>query len=137
MPDPVPGSNEYLIAIHATATNFFDLLQIRGKYQHQPPLPWISGSEFSGVILSVPRSLPNGRKPAFAVGDRVFGANQGGYATKIAAPEERLRRMPKGWSFFDAAGLYVTAPTSYGGLVTRANLKKGSLVSLLGLNGLC
>ncbi|KAH0606688.1 uncharacterized protein H6S33_003522 [Morchella sextelata] len=37
LPDPVPA-----------ATNFFDLLQIRGKYQHQPPFAWISGMGFAG-----------------------------------------------------------------------------------------
>jgi NADPH2:quinone reductase len=124
-PDPIPGPEEYLIAIHATATNFFDLLQIRGKYQHQPPFPWISGSEFSGVILKSPTSLPKGQTPKFKVGDKVFGASQGGYATKVAAAQECLRPMPKGWSFFDAAGVFVTGPTSYAGLVTRANIKKG------------
>lgn len=36
--------------------------------------------------------------------------------------------MPKGWSFFDAAGLFVTAPTSYAGLVNRANIKAGDYV---------
>jgi NADPH:quinone reductase len=51
---PKPSENAYLVAIHATATNFFDLLQIRGKYQHQPPLPFISGSEFAGVVLAAP-----------------------------------------------------------------------------------
>ena len=124
-PDPTPSPTEYLIAIHATATNFFDLLQIRGKYQHQPSLPWISGSEFSGTILSTPSSNPS---PAFKKGDRVFGASQGGYATKICAEEERLRPVPKGWSFIDAAGLMVTAPTSYAALVTRAGVKKGDYV---------
>lgn len=127
LPDPVPKSNEYLIAIHAAATNFFDLLQIRGKYQHQPPFPWISGSEFSGVILKAPTSLPSGKTPKFKVGDKVFGASQGGYATRIVATEERLRPMPKGWSFFDAAGVFVTGPTSYAGLVTRAGIKKGEI----------
>ncbi|KAF1988598.1 zinc-binding alcohol dehydrogenase-like protein [Aulographum hederae CBS 113979] len=126
--DPTPKPNEYLIAIHATATNFFDLLQIRGKYQHQPPLPWISGSEFSGVVLQTPTSLPGGKTPKFKVGDSVFGATQGGYAEKICNTEERLRPVPKGWSHFDAAGLFVTAPTSYGGLVTRAGVKKGDFV---------
>jgi NADPH:quinone reductase len=129
--DPSPKPEEYLIAIHASATNFFDLLQIRGKYQHQPPFPWVAGSEFSGVVLRAPSSLPGGRTPKYKVGDRVFGAAQGGYATKIACTEERLRRMPEGWSFFDAAGLFVTAPTSYAGLVTRAQVKKGSFASAL------
>lgn len=126
LPDPVPAPDQYLISIRATATNFFDLLQIAGKYQHQPPLPWISGSEFSGVVLSTPSSPKF--SPRFKVGDRVFGASQGGYATKVAAREETLRPIPKGWSFFEAAGLFVTAPTSYGALVTRAGIRKGDYV---------
>lgn len=125
LPDPTPKEDEYLIEIHASATNFFDLLQIRGKYQHQPPLPWISGAEFSGVVLKIPAKPANGR-PKYQAGDKVFGSSQGGYATKICASEERLRPIPKGWGFFEAAGLFVTAPTSYAGLVQRANVKKGT-----------
>ncbi|KAH7391347.1 hypothetical protein BKA64DRAFT_578880 [Cadophora sp. MPI-SDFR-AT-0126] len=125
LPDPVPSKDQYLVGIHASATNFFDLLQIAGKYQHQPPLPWISGSEFAGVILSVPSSA---KSPKYKVGDRVFGASQGGYATKVAALEKALKPVPKGWGFFEAAGLFVTAPTSYGALVTRAGIKKGDYV---------
>jgi NADPH2:quinone reductase len=125
LPDPIPSSNQYLIAIHASATNFFDLLQIRGKYQHQPPLPWVSGSEFAGTILSVPSAL---KSPKYKVGDRVFGASQGGYATKVCAPEPALYPVPDGWSFFEAAGLFVTAPTSYGALVNRAGVKEGDVV---------
>ncbi|MCJ1322693.1 hypothetical protein MMC15_008042 [Xylographa vitiligo] len=124
-PTPTPSPTQYLLAIQATATNFFDLLQIRGKYQHQPPLPWISGSEFSGTILSIPTSLPN---PHFSIGDRVFGASQGGYATHICCAESRLRPVPEGWDFLNAAGLMVTAPTSYAALVTRAGVKQGDFV---------
>ena len=80
------------------------------------------------MILSVPSSLPNNRTPKYRVGDKVFGASQGGYATKVAAKEEVLKPVPKGWSFSDAAGLFVTAPTSYGALVTRAGVKKGDWV---------
>ncbi|PSN71734.1 zinc-binding alcohol dehydrogenase-like protein [Corynespora cassiicola Philippines] len=128
LPTPEPKPNEYLVAIHASATNFFDLLQIRGKYQHQPPFPWVAGSEYSGVVLKAPTSLPGGQTPKFKVGDKVFGASQGGYATHIVCTEERLKLMPQGWSFFDAAGLFVTAPTSYAGLVMRAGIKKGDWV---------
>ncbi|KAI4923699.1 uncharacterized protein J4E92_007673 [Alternaria infectoria] len=128
LPTPTPKSNEYLIAIHASATNFFDLLQIRGKYQHQPAFPWIAGSEFSGVVLKAPTSLAGGKTPKFKEGDKVFGASQGGYATHIVCTEERLKPVPEGWSFEDAAGVFVTAPTSYAGLVTRAGIKKGDWV---------
>lgn len=125
LPDPVPKPDQYLIAIHASATNFFDLLQIAGKYQHQPPLPWVSGSEFSGVVLKTPSGNSS---PKFKVGDRVFGASQGGYATKVCAPEHSLKPVPEGWGFVEAAGLFVTAPTSYGALVIRAGVKKGDWV---------
>jgi len=43
-------------------------------------------------------------------------------------PEERLRKVPSGWSLVDAAGLYVTAPTSYAALVMRAGIKSGDIV---------
>lgn len=39
LPDPKPGPNDYLIEVHAAATNFFDILQIQGKYQNQPRKP--------------------------------------------------------------------------------------------------
>jgi len=126
LPDPAPAQDQYTVRIHSTATNFFDLLQIRGKYQHQPTLPWISGSEFSGVITAVPTKSSGSSK--YAVGDKVFGAAQGGYAELVCAKEEQLKPVPRGWSFFEAAGLFVTMPTSYAGLVTRANIKAGDWV---------
>jgi len=64
----------------------------------------------------------------FKQGDRVFGASQGAYATKICSGEQSLRPMPKGWGFFESAGLFVTAPTSYAALVNRAGVKKGDWV---------
>lgn len=48
----------------------------------------------------------------------------------ITASEERLRPIPQGWGFFEAAGLFVTAPTSYAALVQRAGVKKGEFLVL-------
>lgn len=127
LPTPQPHPSKYLIAIHAAGTNFFDLLQIRGKYQHQPPLPWIAGAEFAGTILAVP-TTSSSSPPRYHVGDWVFGAHQGAYATHILAPEAVLLPVPAGWSFEDAAGLYVTAPTAYGALVVRAQARRGEWV---------
>ncbi|KAI9734252.1 MAG: hypothetical protein M1834_002356 [Cirrosporium novae-zelandiae] len=125
LPTPTPSSKQYLIRIEAAAANFFDLLQIRGKYQHQPPFPFISGSEFAGRIISTPTAS---KSPKFSPGDLVFGASQGAYATHILAPEASLRLVPKRWTCEEAAGLMVTAPTSYAGLVTRAGIKAGDFV---------
>ncbi|KAH0541736.1 hypothetical protein FGG08_003828 [Glutinoglossum americanum] len=125
LPTPIPKPTEYLIHIHASATNFFDLLQIQGKYQTQPPLPWISGMEFAGVVASTPSAIRNSK---FKVGDRVFGAAQGAYAEMVCAEEDAIRGVPEGWGFLEAAGLMVTAPTSYAGLVIRGKIKKGDYV---------
>ncbi|KAK0669312.1 thioredoxin reductase [Cercophora samala] len=123
--DPKPAADEYLIEVHAAATNFFDILQIQGKYQHQPPFPWVSGAEFAGVVLATPSGSKN---PKFPVGSKVFGATQGSYATKCVAKEVSMLPVPKGWSFNQASGLFVTAPTSYGALVLRAGVKAGDYV---------
>ena len=41
--DPNAGPDDYVIEVHAAATNFFDILQVQGKYQLQPrmshPIP--------------------------------------------------------------------------------------------------
>lgn len=87
--------------------------------------PWVAGAEFAGVVLSTPSSS---KSPRFPVGSRVFGASQGSYATKVSAAEAQLLPVPEGWSFRDAAGLFVTAPTSYGALVLRAGVKAGDYV---------
>ncbi|KAK3394603.1 thioredoxin reductase-like protein [Podospora didyma] len=125
LPDPKLGPDDYLIEVHAAATNFFDVLQIQGKYQHQPPFPWVSGAEFAGFVLATPSGS---KKPKFPVGSRVFGATQGAYATKTTAKESMMLPVPEGWTFQEAAGLFVTAPTSYGALVVRAGVKAGDYV---------
>ncbi|KAI0399069.1 hypothetical protein F4802DRAFT_71402 [Xylaria palmicola] len=125
LPDPKPSPDRYLVEVHAAATNFFDILQVQGKYQNQPPFPWVAGAEFAGIVLTTPA---NAKTPKFPVGSRVFGASQGAYATKVCAAEEELLPVPRGWSPTDAAGLFVTAPTSYGALVLRAGVKAGDWV---------
>ncbi|KAF8457290.1 alcohol dehydrogenase [Terfezia claveryi] len=125
LPRPTPKPSEYLIRIHASALNFFDILQVQGLYQHQPPFPWLSGTEFSGTILATPTDHSDTR---FQPGDRVFGAAQGAFAELISCPGESLLPVPNGWSFEDAAGMYITAPTSYAALVTRAKILPGEWV---------
>ncbi|KIX97099.1 uncharacterized protein Z520_07213 [Fonsecaea multimorphosa CBS 102226] len=143
LPTPSPHPTKYLIKIRACGTNFFDLLQIQGKYQHQPPLPWIAGMEFAGVVVATPTTREGSKSAVassldgtvstqtdhqFKVGDRVFGATHGAYSSHILASEDSLFPVPHGWSFADAAGVYVTTPTAYGALVVRANVQPGEWV---------
>ena len=85
-----------------------------------------AGAEFSGVI-SASSPIPDGCD--FIPGKtRVFGAGQGAYAEKIAVDFRKLLEVPNKMSMEEAAGLYVTMPTSYAGLVNRAQIKEGDWV---------
>lgn len=123
LPDLEPAKDKYLIKIHATATNFFDVLQIQGKHQQKPEFPWIAGNEMAGEILAQPTSPKS--KPKFQVGDSIIGSALGTFATQIHVEEAALRAMPKGWSYAEASGLFTTAPTAYAALILRAQAKKG------------
>lgn len=121
-----PHPSKYLVRIHAAAANFFDILQIQGKRQQKPPLPFIAGNEFSGEILAIPTSTPsNGGQWRFKAGDRVFGAGLGPFAMQIQVHEQDLRLVPEDWNYFGACSLFYTAPTAYAALNLRAQAKQG------------
>ncbi|KAF8608812.1 NAD(P)-binding protein [Ceratobasidium sp. AG-I] len=124
-PEPKPAADEVVVEVYTAALNFFDILQAQGKYQsssHQPPFPFILGAEFAGTIASsspIPAGCP------FKPGDKVFGSAQGAYAERVAAKWKSLHPIPAGFTFDEAAGLFVTWPTSYEALVGRAQLQPG------------
>lgn len=128
MPEPKPTADQYTIAVHASSTNFFDLLQIAGNYQWQPPFPWVAGHEFAGVITALPTSPAKSQPPKFKIGDKVFGSAQGAYSEVVCTAEELIKPVPEGYGLFDAAGLFSTMPTSYAALVTRAKIRPGEWV---------
>ena len=51
--DPEAGENQAVVEVFAASLNFPDTLQIQGKYQFQPPMPFTPGSEVGGVISAV------------------------------------------------------------------------------------
>ncbi|PVV03529.1 hypothetical protein BB560_001982 [Smittium megazygosporum] len=131
IPIPTPGPGQVLVRIKAVGSNFFDILLIQGKYQHKPPLPFIPGSEFSGEVISAHSSVKK-----FKVGDRVFGSvPDGAYAEYACANENMIFKIPSRLSFDEAAGIYVTYPTSYAALVLRASLKSSETVLVLAAAG--
>ena len=88
--------------------------------------PWVAGCELAGIVVATPTASKT--PPRFPVGSRVFGASQGAFATRVYAREHDLLPVPEGWSLTDAAGLFVTAPTSYAALVQRTGVKAGDIV---------
>ena len=66
LPTPQPTTTQVRIKIHAASLNFPDLLTVQDKYQVKPLLPFVPGSEFSGVIEAVGQGVRH-----LKVGDRV------------------------------------------------------------------
>ena len=76
LPTPEPKAGEVRIAIRAASLNFPDLLIVQNKYQMKPPLPFVPGSEYAGVVEAVGEGVTH-----LKVGDAVaaFGGT-GGFA---------------------------------------------------------
>lgn len=118
------------IALKAAGVNFPDILISIGKYQAQPPFPFIPGGEAAGVITEV-----GGDVKGFKVGDRVAYLGQvGAFATEVVAPVAVVG--PIGDMPFDiAAGLVLVYGTSYYALKQRAQLQAGETLVVLGAAG--
>ena len=130
-PSPEPAKGEVRIAIKAASLNFPDLLIVQGKYQMRPPLPFVPGAEFAGVVEAVGEGVKH-----LAVGTHVAGfAGTGGFGTHTVAPAAMLMPLPPVFSFEDAAAFLCTYGTTYHGLMDRAALKAGETVLVLGAAG--
>jgi NADPH2:quinone reductase len=129
--DPVAGENQALVEVHAASLNFPDTLQIQGKYQFQPPMPFTPGSEVGGVIRALGPGLTD-----FAVGDRVMATPSiGGMAEQVAVNAAGLRKIPDNMDFKTAASFAMVYTTSYHALKQRARLQPGETLLVLGASG--
>jgi NADPH2:quinone reductase len=131
LPAPALGAGQLRVAIHAASLNFPDLLIVQNKYQMKPPLPFVPGTEFSGVVTEVAAGVKG-----FAVGQRVaaFGG-LGGFATEVCIPAVLAMPLPDHFSFEDAAAFICTYATSYHALMDRGVLQAGETVLILGAAG--
>jgi len=121
VPPPEPGPSQVRIRNRAAALNFFDLLQIQGKYQHNAPLPFTPGAEVAGIVDAIGAEIRNVR-----VGDRVLAFSQaGGYSELSLANGSRTFPMPDGMGWAEAAALPIVYHTSWFALQRRAALKAG------------
>ena len=129
--DPVAAENEAVVQIYSASLNFPDGLQIQGKYQFQPPMPFTPGSEVGGIITSVGAGIQG-----FAVGDRVMATpGIGGLAEQVAVKADGLRKIPDSMDFKTAAGFAMIYTTSYYALKQRAQLQAGETLLVLGASG--
>ena len=120
-----------VLSVKAANVKFSDTLIIANKYQTKPELPFIPGSEVSGVVKAVGAGVDG-----WKVGDRVSAQSpSGGYAEEVSVEADRLQAIPDSIDFAGAAGLTSTYGTSYYALADRGQLKAGETLLVLGASG--
>ena len=110
VPDPVPGPEDLLVRVHATALNRADILQRMGGYPQPGPKPAhdIPGLEFAGEVVQL-----GDRVQGFGLGDRVMGLLAGGgYAEQVVTHQRLAMKVPDSLSWHEAGAtpeVYITA----------------------------
>ena len=131
LPTPEPQAGEVRVAVRCASLNFPDLLIVQNKYQLKPPLPFVPGAEFSGVIEAVGPGVTQ-LQVGMAVAS--FGGI-GGFGSHVCVDARQVMPLPSGFAFDDAAAFLCTYGTSHHALVDRAQLKAGETVLVLGAAG--
>ena len=131
LPTPQPGAGEVLLEIQSASLNFPDLLIVQNKYQMKPPLPFVPGSEYAGVVRAVGEGVKH-----LQVGQAVAClSGTGGFGTHTLAPAKLCMPLPPGFDPVDAAAFIMTYATSHHALIDRGQLKAGETVLILGAAG--
>lgn len=130
-PSPAVAARQVRVRVAAAAVNFPDVLLIAGRYQVTVPVPFVPGSEFSGVIAETGREITD-----FKVGDRVTGAGMfGAFAEEVTVDAAGLARIPDGVDDHTAAAFGVAYRTAYHTLRSVARVRAGDEVVVLGAGG--
>jgi NADPH:quinone reductase-like Zn-dependent oxidoreductase len=154
---PRPGRGEVLVQVRASAMNHLDLWVRRG-IPIETTMPHIGGSDIAGVIAEVGDEVDAGRagervvinpslwcgrcwacargEESMCVQFRILGEHtNGGFAEFVAARADRVYRIPDEMSFEDAAAIPISYMTAWRALVSRAALKPGEDVLVIGASG--
>ncbi len=107
------------VAVAAVGVNFRDVVAALGMYPGEAPL---LGAEGAGVVIETGPGVAG-----VAVGDPVMGLLDG--AGPLAVVDQQLLvKVPRGWSFAQAAGVPVVFLTAFYGLADLAAIRAGESV---------
>src|ERR1700753_1294532 len=131
-PDPVPGSGEVLVKVHAAGLNGADMMQLAGHYPAPPGSPQdIPGLELAGEVVD---RGPGAER--FKIGDRVMSIVGGGGQAELATVNERiLMPVPGNLTWGEAGGLPEVFTTAHDAVFTQAGLLVGERLLVHGAAG--
>ena len=148
--EPVVGPGQVLVRVLASSLNFHDLAVVSGMIKTADGrIPMSDGAgEVVGVgdgvsivktgdhVLSTffPNWASGGPTPERLMG--VPGDSADGFAAEyVAMSADAFTRLPKGWSFAQAATLPCAALTAWRALMVEARIKPGDVVLTQGTGG--
>ncbi|MCI0452825.1 MAG: zinc-binding dehydrogenase [Candidatus Latescibacteria bacterium] len=154
-PDPVTRPGTVKIDVHAASLNHIDVFLRRGMPGINIPFPHIPGCDAAGVIREVGEGVTG-----LKAGDRVLmnpsvvcgkcefclrgdasmcleyhligETTSGTFCEQLVIPAENAIPIPKSMSFVDAASIPLVFTTAWRMLITRARLRAGEDVLILG-----
>jgi NADPH:quinone reductase len=127
-PDPVAGAGEVLIEVAAAGVNRPDVIQRLGKYPPPPGASDIPGLEVSGTIAAVGPGVSG-----WTVGDTACALLAGGgYAERVAVPQEQVLPVPHGLTMIEAAAIPETFFTVWTNVMDRGRLRAGETILIHG-----
>jgi NADPH:quinone reductase len=127
---PEPDWPGVRIAVAAAGVTFPDALLTRGRYQLRPELPFVPGSEVSGVVTDASAAsgfLPGQRVAAFP--------GLGGFAETVVVPPHLVFALPDEVDTEVAAGLPMNLLTVHFALLDRGRLQPGERALVHGAAG--
>lgn len=128
IPDPVPGPDDLLVRVHATALNRLDLMQREGRYPLPPGAPDTLGVEMAGEVLGWGEHVTG-----WSRGERVCALLLGGgYAEQVTVPAAMAIPIPDNLSYEKAAAIPEVFLTAYLNLFTIGNLQAGNYTLIHG-----
>jgi NADPH:quinone reductase len=121
-PDPIPGTGEVLVRVHAAGLNGADMMQRRGLYPAPAGSPQdIPGMEFAGEVAALGPGATR-----FPEGERVMAIVGGGAQAELVVAHERvLMPVPESLDWPAAGGLPEVFTTAHDALFTQAQLRPG------------
>jgi NADPH:quinone reductase len=136
LPDPSLGGNQVLVQVAAVSVNPIDTYIRNGANFWPLPSPFVIGCDFAGTVVGCGAQVKH-----VAVGDRVWGSNQGllgrqGCFSELAAIDsEWVYLSPSSVTDQDAAASALVGITAHLGLFREGNLKAGQTVFVRGGTG--
>ncbi|GLY40405.1 alcohol dehydrogenase [Amycolatopsis sp. NBRC 101858] len=140
VPSPAGRPGDVVVRLRASALNWHDVLVRQGRYGS--PLPHVPGADGAGVldtgeeVVILPSLGWGAGEAAPASGFEILGDHRPGtYAEAVSVPAENVVAKPAGYSWAQAAALPLVGVTAFRALFSRAGLRRGESLLVLGAGG--